>query len=746
MESIRWAVYHGRNGLEFNWTDGGVADDIAERELPMNRTKWIACLVVVVCGLSVATVSAEMFPESVASGDPRPDSVVLWTRLDSPEMPDALRLDVATDEEFNDVVVTRDLVAEEQYDYAVKVLVDGLEPYTTYFYRFVYGSGAAMETSPVGRTKTAPTPDMDVDVKFAVVYCQDYIGRYYNTYLKLLRDHDEDIDFVVHLGDYIYETTGDPSFQDPDSPRGIMFDDVEGAIPLGDPEDPYYAAASLDNYRQIYRTYRSDPVLQEAHERWPMIVIWDDHEYSDDSWQATATYTDGRDDEDNPDRRRNAEQAFFEWVPTEVGIGNDGTLDIDASVLYPNTMIYRDYMFGQHLHLLMTDYRTYRPDHLIPEDAFPGAIAVDEAGAIMVLTEPVWQQVRDSFDPYVNMDVLAAAFPILHQTASLIAAQAYQMENPALDTVEALRMAEDALSGNISTTFLNALYEAAGLTPPFTDEVAAMLPRGISYLFMGKTAMYSAGGSRYFVMWDPYNIFAAHEYITTGGVAQDALGGQQTAWLQGAMLQSPATWKILGSSVMMTPLLVDFTNPLIAAGLPDDFPDLLRTRLGLQLDQYDGFPQKKLELLGLMSAVPNSVAISGDIHATFVTDHTNGVFEFTAPAISSGTFQELVASFVASDPILCCVEGVDDLIANLSVLLQVSTLDDDVTPSDILYANTTTHGYSVVEVDPEALHVTIWEIESDEVGTSYYDDPEALDDLFWSTSYTVQDGELTPGG
>ena len=111
----------------------------------MNRMRLIACIVVVVCGLTAVTVSAEMFPESVASGDPRADSVVLWTRLDTPDMPDALQVEVATDDSFDNVVVTRALVAEEQYDYVVKVLVDGLEPYTTYYYRFVYGSGAAME-------------------------------------------------------------------------------------------------------------------------------------------------------------------------------------------------------------------------------------------------------------------------------------------------------------------------------------------------------------------------------------------------------------------------------------------------------------------------------------------------------------------------------------------------------------------------------------------------------------------------
>ncbi len=719
----------------------------AGRGAEMKSVKWSACLVLAAALMAASTLSAQMFPESVASGDPTPTSVILWTRTVIPDggYPDGVDLEVALDADFQDVVFTRELEVDESYDGVVKVKVEDLQPYTMYYYRFMAEDGDVSETSPVGRTKTAPAPDMDVDVKFAVVYCQDYIGRYYNTYLKLLMDHDEDIDFVIHLGDYVYETTGDPSFQDPDADRTIEFDDIEGAIPLGDPEDPYYAAASLANYRTLYRTYRSDPVLQEVHERWPMIVIWDDHEYSDDRWQATAVYTNGRANEDNPDRLRNAEQAFFEWVPIDVGLGDDGTLDIDASVLWPNTRIYRDFLFGQHLHLVLADYRTYRPDHLIPEGAFPGTIAVDEEGASMVLTEPVWQQVRGNFDPYVDMDLLSVYFPIMKQTASLIAAQAYMAENPSLDTFEAVRLAEDALTGNVSATFINALYDAAGLAPPFNDATMAMLPRGISYLFMGKTAMYSSTGSRYQVLWDPFNIFAAYRYLTTAGAAQEALGGQQTAWLQGTMIQSPATWKVLGSTVMLTPLLVDFTNPLIAAQLPPDFPDELRTRLGINTDDYDGFPQKKLELLGLMAAVPNAVAISGDIHSTFVTDHTNGVFEFTSSAISSSTIQDAIGRRIADDPILGGIEGLDDLVENLALLLQISTLDDNVTPSDIVYTKTDTHGFSVISAGTEAFHVTIWEIDSDEIGNSYYDDPDALDDLFSSTSYTVEDGELIPG-
>jgi len=218
-----------------------------------------AGVIVVLFAVAGVAAASDYFPQSVASGDPRPDSVVLWTRVDSPtdEEPKALLLEVATNATFSNVVATRELSAWADNDYCVKAKVDGLQPYQDYYYRFTYGG---TEISPIGRTRTAPTPDMDVEVRFAVVYCQDYVGRYYNAYLKMLLDHDEDIDFIVHLGDYIYETTGDPQFQDPSDERKIEFEDTEGAIQLGSGDDVYYAAASLSNYRDIYRTYRTDEV------------------------------------------------------------------------------------------------------------------------------------------------------------------------------------------------------------------------------------------------------------------------------------------------------------------------------------------------------------------------------------------------------------------------------------------------------------------------------------------------------
>jgi alkaline phosphatase D len=618
--------------------------------------------------------------------------------------------------------------------------VDGLMPYTDYYYQFAVGENL----SPIGRTRTAPTPDMDVPVRFAVVYCQDYIGRYYNAYLKMLLDHDEDIDFIVHLGDYVYETTGDPQFQDPDSDRTMVFEDTEGAIQLGTEENPNYAAASLSNYRTLYRTYRSDEVLQQVHERWPMLVIWDDHEYSNDSWGATATYSNGRMDEYDVERKQNSERAFFEWVPIDAGLGEEGYLDIGADDLYPNSLIYRDLIYGSNLHLVLTDMRNFRPDHLIPEDAFPGAIALDEP-TLSALVGEAWPAVRGNFDPYVDMYVLGAYLPILQQTATLIAANLYMMENPDLDYFTAVDMGEAAMSGKVSATFVNLLYAAAGLDPIFTPEVLEYLPRGISYLIMGKTAIYSSSGSRTQVIKDTFDLYAAAGYLASDGASQEVYGAQQNAWLQGTLLASPATWKVLGHSFMMTPMVIDFANKDIAGLLPPEFPDELRTKLVINAEDFNGLPQKRMEVLGLLDLVSNAVVISGDIHSTFVTDHQNGTYEITPPAISSATNGEIVLRVVLSDPILGQIPGIEEILENYALLLQASAMDPAVSTSDILYANTYSHGYGIFDVDAEAMTILIQEIDSEEIGTSYYDDPEALNALFTPLLFTIQNGVLTPG-
>ncbi|MCL4176915.1 MAG: alkaline phosphatase D family protein [Verrucomicrobia bacterium] len=205
-------------------------------------------------------------------------------------------MELASDPDFSAVVLVReDLVARAAHDGCVKVAAAGLQPATHYWYRFVYQD---TQFSPVGRTKTAPAPDQSVAVRFAFLNCQDYVGRYYNTLSHLVEHEADSLDFIVHLGDYIYETTGDPGFQTTSGDRSIAFQDDAGAIDLGG----FQAAASLDNYRELYRIYRTDPILQRLHELFPMLVIWDDHEYSNDRHGAHGTYRDGRTNELDPER------------------------------------------------------------------------------------------------------------------------------------------------------------------------------------------------------------------------------------------------------------------------------------------------------------------------------------------------------------------------------------------------------------------------------------------------------------
>jgi alkaline phosphatase D len=192
-------------------------------------------------------------------------------------------------------------------------------------------------------------------------------------------------------------------------------------------------------------------------------------------------------------------------------------------------------------------------------------------------------------------------------------------------------------------------------------------------------------------------------------------------------------------------MVIDFTNPLIAAMLPPEFPDFLRTKMVINAEDFNGLPQKTMESLGLLGLVNNAVVISGDIHSTFVTDHQNGIYELTPPAISSATNAEIVLRVVLSHPILGQLPGIEEILQHYGLLLQISAANPEVSPSNILYQNTWSHGYGIIDVTADAFTILIQEISSDEIGTSYYDDPEALNDLFTPLTFTIRDGVLAPG-
>jgi alkaline phosphatase D len=707
--------------------------EVSGKLLPVLRGQWLP-------GISI---SQTFFPQSVASGDPRPDSVVLWTRVEDPglaavDLP--VRLIVTKDIYFANVVFNQVLTAKAQYDHCVKFKLTGLQPRTTYYYFFVYYQSGNIYLSRMGRTKTAPAPGDAVPVRFAFISCQDYIGRYYNGYLKLLNDHRNDLDFVVHLGDYVYETTGDPTFQNPSPGRTITFTDTAGAIQLGSAEAPYYGASSLSNYRELYKTYRTDPVLQQVHENFPFIVVWDDHEYSNDAWGDVATYTNGRRDEKDSARRRRAEQAYFEFLPIDVGLDATGNLDLDSALLYPSTRIWRDFRYGANLHLVMTDSRTFRPDHLVAEDAFPGRVVLNRLMLETILTPAGYAAIAPALDPYVAV----ASDPVLQATLTAVVTQLYLLENPALAPAEAVAKAQAAVSGDVSATYITAAFVAVGLPPPFTPAQIAGMDRGLPYLLFGKQRLYDSTGSRYVLAKDSYSLYSQVLWALTQGASENVFGAVQEGWIRQTLTTSAATWKVLASSISMTPMVLDFTNPAIAAVLPPGFPAAYRTRLQINADQWDGFPNKRAQLLGLLAGLSNAVVISGDIHASFVADHGNGVFEFTGTSMSAGVLEYEVLNTVMADPILSQVPGIDQLVAQLGTLLQVSSLDPRVSASPILYDATGANGFVLVEVGADALTASYYHIDTEQTFTSYYSNPGALDTLFSRHSFRVQGGHISP--
>ncbi|MGK0360872.1 MAG: alkaline phosphatase D [Bradymonadia bacterium] len=301
-----------------------------------------------------------VYPQGLASGDPRPDSVMLWTRVEpedaAADLPDAdlpVRYEVATDEMFANVVAGGDLMATVANDHTIRLKITGLSAFTQYYYRFE----ARNTVSVVGQTKTAPAPDADQPVRFAFASCQDYNGRYYHAWAALAAE--PAVDFVVFLGDYIYETANDARFQDGEGERVIAIPD--GLVING--ETNAKAALTLADYRAIYKQYKTDADLREAHRLFAFITIWDDHEFADDCWGDHATHFNGAEaddgDEQNTDRRMAANQAWFEFTAADVTLTDQP---------FPNDLkIYRNLRFGQHMELVLTDLRSYRDDHVIPE-------------------------------------------------------------------------------------------------------------------------------------------------------------------------------------------------------------------------------------------------------------------------------------------------------------------------------------------------------------------------------------------
>lgn len=304
-------------------------------------------------GWSPYQADPEAFPFGVASGDPLPDRVVIWTQVAAPGSVD-VGWQVARDPGFTRVVAAGAQATDGSRDHTVKVDVGSggsegppLDPATTYFYRFTVGAGEGRETSRVGRTRTAPPADParpTPHLAFALASCQHFEAGFYAAWRHIAKRGD--LDFVLQVGDYIYE--GDRT-SDPITPDRV--------------HHPEHEIIDLGQYRRRYRNYRSDEDLKAAHAAHPFIVAMDDHEVANNSWREGAqAHQEG--EGSYLDRRADAFQAYREWMPIRLPDQADHGADHQMR-------IYRSFAFGDLVDLFVLDSRQYRSQQLQGLAPFP---------------------------------------------------------------------------------------------------------------------------------------------------------------------------------------------------------------------------------------------------------------------------------------------------------------------------------------------------------------------------------------
>lgn len=321
----------------------------------------------------VTSADVSMFQHGVASGDPLQDSVVLWTRLSLSEETGAVsgEWEVFDSVELGKPVKTGAFDTNAERDHTVKVVAEGLEPATTYYYRFRVGNSA----SPLGRTRTAPRGETE-RLRLAVFSCSSYAHGYFHAYRAVAQR--ADLDAVVHLGDYIYEY-GNGEYG---SVRGY---------------DPPHELVTLSDYRRRYAQYRRDPDLQLLHQQLPLLAVWDDHEVANDAWKEGAENHQA-DEGSYAERRRAAERAYFEWLPLRET---------------PSGQVQRSFRFGDLLSIVLADTRHWGRDRqLSVED--PGFDAPERS--ILGADQEAWLQQElsqaDTVWRFLAQQVMFSALPI----------------------------------------------------------------------------------------------------------------------------------------------------------------------------------------------------------------------------------------------------------------------------------------------------------------------------------------------
>ncbi len=320
------------------------------------------------------------FVHGVASGDPLPDGILLWTRVTpSPDAvpgsglgaETAVSWEIAEDKAFTRIAARGTALARAASDHTVKADVRGLSPATTYWFRFSAGDGQVL--SPAGRTRTAPAAGAATPgVRFGVVSCANWEAGWFSPYRHLAAR--ADLDAVLHLGDYIYEY-------------------ASGDYPTRDtvvrPHAPLHEVLTLADYRTRHGAYKTDTDLQALHAAHPVIAIWDDHEFADDAWSGGAGNHTPETEGPWAARVAAAKQAYFEWMP--VRASTEGT-------------VYRRLRFGDLTDLHLLDLRSFRSEQASigdgsvddPERSITGRAQLDWLKAGLAGSDAAWKLVGTS--------------------------------------------------------------------------------------------------------------------------------------------------------------------------------------------------------------------------------------------------------------------------------------------------------------------------------------------------------------
>ena len=421
-------------------------------EASLNRREFMAAAAAIGASLAWSGGSAQpsrvkwterrdLYPEGVASGDPAHDSVMLWTRRSYESRTSArLLVEVAEDPAFARVVSATPVTILAQADWTARVLAAGLKPGRTYWYRFTDNEGNG---SRIGRTITAPADNDPRPVNFAFVSCQDINEGKLNGYRRMIFEDEraapaEQLGFVLHLGDFIYEVVQYPEEVKTRYDRTIYEVARLPAPPDSFKVSNFHLPLTVEGYRAIYKGYLHDPDLQDARARWPFVCIWDNHEFS---WQGRQSILQaGGPPQPGQTVKVAANQAWFEYIPARV-MAPSGSLaefgpvpvknveikewDRNDLGLEPNNLTairsliaYRCLRYGPHLDLIITDQYSFKgadaSDHedvgKIYDPAWAGAfsepmmIALDAGRTANGGNPPATLSFRDATSPNPRKD------------------------------------------------------------------------------------------------------------------------------------------------------------------------------------------------------------------------------------------------------------------------------------------------------------------------------------------------------